>query len=487
MKKYHFFTCSKICTLALTGAGALFLASCAKDGFDDESFDGGVSNTQVAAVTADAISITASADGKSQTISWPVVMGAGGYRVNLIDISNPQEPIINDSIVDGCSVTAKREEDANYKLTILTLGNTKKNNTDASEVTTKEFSTFSKTYGIIPNGADIYTYFQENPLPQEPLGEELCFDLTPGGEYTLSNKVDFGGHRVTIRSTSKYEYARITMKEGSTFTTFAGFRFKYVDIDATELNHSILTLSDEPNDSIMDKIGTNGYYFIMDPITFQNSNIKSLGTNILSTNTAKYDIRNVLISNCVIEIDANSTKSSAFVDTKSGYITSFTAENSTIYAGDHTEKFFIQSGGRPKDITESETRSVSIINCTLANLTWSKNFCDYHNGQKTYYYTLLNTIVYDCGKPNFVTGLNKGQDSENPTWNVDNNTFWRAGADASAKQIGDDPSECKWITNNKGNNTVVTTDPEIDPATGDFTPAIAQQAAQQGDPRWYTK
>ena len=42
MKKNQFFTYSKLCVLALTGASALFLASCAKDGFDDESFDSGV-------------------------------------------------------------------------------------------------------------------------------------------------------------------------------------------------------------------------------------------------------------------------------------------------------------------------------------------------------------------------------------------------------------------------------------------------------------
>ena len=35
MKKNQFFTYSKMCVLALTGASALFLASCAKDGFDD--------------------------------------------------------------------------------------------------------------------------------------------------------------------------------------------------------------------------------------------------------------------------------------------------------------------------------------------------------------------------------------------------------------------------------------------------------------------
>ena len=78
MKKNHFFTYSKLCVLALTGASALFLASCAKDGFDDETFDPGVNNTQVSAVSADGITITPSADGKSQTFTWPVVMGAGG-------------------------------------------------------------------------------------------------------------------------------------------------------------------------------------------------------------------------------------------------------------------------------------------------------------------------------------------------------------------------------------------------------------------------
>ena len=90
MKKNHFFTYSKMCVLALTGASALFLASCAKDGYDDESFDSGVNNTQVSSIAVDDITITPSADGKTQTISWPVVMGAGGYRVSLIDVSNPE-------------------------------------------------------------------------------------------------------------------------------------------------------------------------------------------------------------------------------------------------------------------------------------------------------------------------------------------------------------------------------------------------------------
>ena len=82
-------------------------------------------------------------------------------------------------------------------------------------------------------------------------------------------------------------------------------------------------------------------------------------------------------------------------------------------------------------------------------------------------------MVEDCGKANFLTGLNKGQASDNPTWDVNNNTCWRDGADASASQTGiKNPGV--WFTN----------DPEIDAANGDFIPAAAQQEAGQGDPRW---
>ena len=63
MKKKLLFTYGKICTLALLGASALFLTSCAEDGYDDdERFDAGVSNTQMEAVKADGITITPSAD-----------------------------------------------------------------------------------------------------------------------------------------------------------------------------------------------------------------------------------------------------------------------------------------------------------------------------------------------------------------------------------------------------------------------------------------
>lgn len=81
MKKNHLFSYSKICTLALLGASALFLTSCAEDGYDDdERFDAGVSNTQMEAVKADDITVTVSADGKSQTFTWPSLNHYKSYK-----------------------------------------------------------------------------------------------------------------------------------------------------------------------------------------------------------------------------------------------------------------------------------------------------------------------------------------------------------------------------------------------------------------------
>ena len=63
----------KAWTLLSLATGAVLMASCAQDGFDDEEFDSGVYNTQLEAPSADDIKITPSTDGAMQTISWPLV------------------------------------------------------------------------------------------------------------------------------------------------------------------------------------------------------------------------------------------------------------------------------------------------------------------------------------------------------------------------------------------------------------------------------
>ena len=468
MNKLNFF-------VPVAAACALLVAGCADHYDGDETWSPQVKNATLTSPDANRISITASPDGSTMTIAWPVVYGAGGYALSLYNVNDPDSPVlVKTDTIDGCSMSVSREEDTNYSLTIRTLSNKKYNNKEAQEVTEYKFNTFLPTYAEIPDGSDLKAWFEANPIPADS-ASHLCYDLAPGGSYTVSGKIDFGGHQVTLRSSSKANNANVEMQAGSYFVTYAGFTLKYLNINAEATNKAIIYFSDEPDASIQNLIGEKGCYFIMDPVVVQGCNITKLGTSIVSANGPKYDVRVVSINNTVVELDKTipTANAAAFVYMKTGFITDFTIKNSTVYSREKNDCFFIQHGGRPKDVSDEEQRHVSIINCTLANQANGKNFCDYHNGQSTYHYTLKNTIIQDCGKANFLTGLNKGQSSDNPVWDVNNNTCWRDGADASDKQTGI-----------KNPGLWLTTDPGIDPANAEFTPAAAQQEAGQGDPRW---
>ena len=216
----------------LAGIAALAVTSCADHYDGDESWSPQVQNATLTSPEASKISITSSPDGSTMTIAWPVVYGAGGYSVALYNVNDPDSPVLvkSDSI-DGCSMSVSREEDTNYSLTIRTLGNEKYNNREAQEQTEYKFNTFLPTYAEIPDGTDLKAWFEANPIPEDS-ASHLCYDLTPGGNYTVSGKIDFYGHQVTLRSSSKSNYANIVMQAGSYFNTYAGFTLKYLNIDA---------------------------------------------------------------------------------------------------------------------------------------------------------------------------------------------------------------------------------------------------------------
>ena len=94
---------------------------------------------------------------------------------------------IVEKVVDGCSLTLSRSEDTNYKFSIKTLGNTKYNNKDAESATEMSFSTFTPSFATIPAGIDLTTWFAENPIPEEAITTNLCYDLEAGQEYYISD------------------------------------------------------------------------------------------------------------------------------------------------------------------------------------------------------------------------------------------------------------------------------------------------------------
>lgn len=112
----------------------LFIASCAK-GFDNnETFSSGVSNTQLLSPAEDGITFSKSADEKTFTVKWPVVLGASAYQVLLQIVDDPENPeTVLDKTVDGCSLEVEMKEDTKYQVAVKSLGNVEYNNADAKE------------------------------------------------------------------------------------------------------------------------------------------------------------------------------------------------------------------------------------------------------------------------------------------------------------------------------------------------------------------
>ena len=85
-----------------------------------------MTNAQLESPENISFSTLTNADGsESLKLTWPVVMGAGGFKVNVYNMNDPVNPVavIADSIVDGSSMVFPKLEDTNYQVTVQTMGN----------------------------------------------------------------------------------------------------------------------------------------------------------------------------------------------------------------------------------------------------------------------------------------------------------------------------------------------------------------------------
>lgn len=471
----------KLLGLSVLSASLLFV-SCAQDGFDEETFASSVTNTQMLSPNMDEVNIVSSPDGAMTIVSWPVIHGAAGYKVRVEDVTMSENPVVlvNDSIIDGCSFSVKREEDKNYRLSILTLGNAKYNNKDAETASVKAFNSFAESFATIPAGTDIAEWFANNPIPADKVGEMLYYDLEPNGEYTLNAPVNFSNHLVTLRTTSKVDFAKITIEGDAGFITARGMGLKYLDINCTNANKSLIQLSTEPDDAIKDLVGTKGAYFIEDPISLRSCRITDLATSLITSNKKYYVVRNFLVDDCVVKLNKTTNGDAIINFNSAGYATNYVISNSTIWeSGTKNDYFFSQYGGRPKDISPEgkEKQIMSIKNCTLYNVSKNKKFSNQsQKGQNFNEYYVTNSIIVDCGTNKFIPGLVE-QQSKNPTCEYFNNTYFYNGVEVSANNTGDG-------CDNSG--TAIVDDPAFkDPANGIFTVGGAGQISKRtGDPRW---
>lgn len=480
MKKNRFFNGGKAWALLAAAAITLAFTSCAQDGYDDESWDGGVENAQLENPSVDDITITASADGSKQTISWPVVYGAGGYHAVLTNTTD--NVVLVDTIVDGTSFAAPRAEDNTYTIALSVLDNAELNN-KGTEPVVKEFSTFASTFATIPAGSDLAQWFKDNPIESGHEGEMLCFDLEAGGEYTLSEALDFLGNQVTLRTTSA-NHAKISFtSENATFKTYTAISLKNLDIDMSGSKDALITMSDTPDESLKGATGTGDYYNIMYTATLSGCNISGVNGNLVYDDNVKYCLATMLVNNCNVHLTSSSATSvsgNAIIYFKAGFINDLIVQNSTFWNnGDSDQKYFVQYNNSGRSTRAGYTsNSITYANSTFYNVAKSGQWGNYSGfaGQSCSVYTLTNNIFVDCGKKELVRRFLGGRLGSS-TATIANNTYMYGGEFESTggSVAGYDDS-----------GTAIEENPGFaNPSEGDFTVSgSAQLSRRTGDPRW---
>lgn len=481
-------------------AAVLLTASCAR-GVDDESFVTEVTNTQLKSPTIDeaSFSILTNPDGtESIKLTWPVIHGAGGYLCNVQCIENPEDEtvtsenptvVVNDSIVDGCSLAFLKTEDAVYNISVKTVGNDRLNNTDAAEATTYQYSALIPAT-TIPAGSDIAEYINANLTSSD---KEQGFALEAGASYTLNAKVDFGLNQITLRSTDKEgKHPRVTVGAEGALVTQAGLKIKFIDFDCTNATQKgFIMLSNEPDASLSTEslgykeLGANkDGYVINDPVIIQDCNIKNLNKSIICANGVGWSLRDFRIKNCIIQLKNSTNNPILDMQGGNGLIKSLIIENNTIYNIEKNSSapfLKYQAATVPKGIfgNNDSDSNVTITNNTFYQTMSSYKFADRIPNTNTIVTTIENNIFYEVKQVYQITA-SQGKSSYKGNIMFGNAT---------------DSNDVGGKKDSNGNQLATELDPQfvgptaqeldLDQPNGgvNFKPSAAE-AANAGDPRW---
>lgn len=398
--------------LGSLGSAALMLAlvsSCA-DGFDSkEVFSAGVSNAQLEAPVLNELETQVNSDGsESVIVSWPVIMGAGGYLANVVDVTVPASPVyvVKDSVIDGCKFTFPREDDTKYEISVSTLGNEKLNNKASLAATEMDYSTMIPAT-IIPNGTELSSYFAQNFVPGS---QEVAFELEPNGNYTITGSIDFGLNPITFRG-NKVNRPLVVFSEQATIQTQAGLKIRNINFDMSAAQaRSFITLSENPDASISTealglKTGVNpkDCYVIKGQVAIESCNFRNLPGAILWTNEKDYNLVAFRIQNCVVQMKNSSSKSFIDFGNNSGTASAQTLllKNSTFYnIEENNSAYFIRyanaSNAVPHRVFGVGAQSTHTLDhCTLDKTFTGKNFCDRIVNNKEFELDVFYSIFVD--------------------------------------------------------------------------------------------
>lgn len=477
MKSCYLLALPKRMQAAVLAIGTLLLASCAI-GYDGSgTFSSGVSDSQLASPSADDITFTPNVSGTEVTITWPVVMGAGGYEVSFYNMNDPDNPVAvgdENEVIDGCSTTRAIAEDTQYEFRIRALENTEYGNIGAESPTIAEYDTYVPSVGTIPSGTDLATYFADFSST-EVSPTEVAYELEAGGNYTMTGNVDFDRHWLTLRG-DRNDPPTVTIIGDAKFTTTAGLKIKFIHFDCNQSTaDAFLAMSSTPDPAL-----TNGSnYYLTNPVAIQSCDIRGLQGYLVGDGSRSYYLSSLTISDCRVELNTQSSNRVFRFD--SGFIITFTIENSTMWELGNSRQYFVRySGGRPTNINASLRSTIAYRNNTFYNVCYSGQWGNYNGlGNRDYcIWTLTDNIFVDCGSEQVVRRMFNGQrsDMNNATVTINHNTYWYDG-ELAESEVGEN--------NYDRSGTHLLTDPSFVNAPSDFTPQGADQLQYRtGDPHW---
>lgn len=456
----------------------LSVGSCAGDGFEEETFSGGVTNTQLSSPEASGVTFAKLPGTSNVKVTWPVVMGAGGYQFSLYVVDDPAHPvaIVKDSIIDGAAVVCPYSDDTNYKAEITTLGNDKLNNTAAPSPSEVGWSTLVPAT-MIPAGTDLATYFVEHPVTTGK-DTEVAYELEAGGTYTLSGDLNFGINNVQLRG-NKVNHAKVTFTgAGSVVTCGGGLALKFIDFDCDVVTGgAFFKFGDVPAEIL----GLNNYGVVENPILFQSCNFRNVRHYFIDINGKKYAVQNFIIRDCIVELYQD-TEVINF-NSNNSFVKDLEISNTTFYS--HLEsgaRFMRYAGGRAdqvaslKDGVKWSSCSMKFISNTFYRISYTgQSFNSNYWNRAENSVLLSKNIFFDSCKGEFNRRIVMGGNTKKT---CDNNCYWYNNAFPSANEIDRNDGD--------KSSTAYGVDPGFaDPENGNFKPGNTEVNSHgSGDSRW---
>lgn len=428
-----------------------FLSSCA-DGIDEESaFSSDVRNSQLVSpeLGKSCFSTVTMADGTENVkFTWPLVKGAGGYKVNVeLITSTGNETILAEENLDGLSVMFPKLEDSKYEVSVLALGNTQLNNKQAESASTFMYSTMVDGVEVpVGDVAEfINKYLADNKttidaaIADDPTNYELGFTLKEGAKYTLNAPVEFGTVPVVLQGGDKSNHPIVTVGENGYLCNQTGLKVKYINFDCAAMKAYGLLMFGDHVDAYSTEalgykaLGGNQDCWVMDkPVMFKGCIAKSLKNSFIYSNDKNWALRDLRIDDCIIQM--SNTGSKSFIDlcassSGKGGIKDLSIRNSTIMnLEDNGNAYFIRlanaSNAQAQKIWGTGNKnSLSFENLTVIKVMSNKNFADrYVNSASVCDMSIKGCIFYDSWRIQKLIGNNAQsiQPTDNTIWGVTN-------------------------------------------------------------------